>query len=110
MFQFMYISESIVDGREQQAAVTVSYVVYHFSTSGIAVAGATGFTHPLGFSSFFTCHSFLLYFVLILLLSMVGYEYICVDILGFCGRNKRYIVTIQRKKKRKEKEKIYCYY
>eukprot|EP00268_Persea_americana_P052463 TRINITY_DN5872_c0_g1_i6.p1 TRINITY_DN5872_c0_g1~~TRINITY_DN5872_c0_g1_i6.p1 ORF type:complete len:278 (-),score=51.71 TRINITY_DN5872_c0_g1_i6:548-1348(-) len=40
-------SGSTVDGREQQAAVTVSYVVYHFSTSSIAVAMATGFTHPL---------------------------------------------------------------
>lgn len=52
MSEYMHISGSTVDGREQQAAVTVSYVVYHFSTSSIAVAMATGFTHPLGFSFF----------------------------------------------------------
>lgn len=36
-----------MDGREQHAAVTVSDVIYHFSTSGVAVATATGVTHPL---------------------------------------------------------------
>lgn len=37
--------------REKQIlAVSPIAVVYHFGTSGIAVATATGITHPLGFS------------------------------------------------------------
>lgn len=39
------------DGK-QLSKVSASYIIYHFSTSGISVAAATGVTHPLGILSF----------------------------------------------------------
>lgn len=35
-----------------KSGVSPSDVFYHFGTSGMSVAAATGVTHPLGFSSY----------------------------------------------------------
>ncbi|XP_077240580.1 mitochondrial substrate carrier family protein isoform X2 [Tasmannia lanceolata] len=40
-------SGSVGDGRGKDSRVSLSYLIYQFSTSGIAVATATGITHPL---------------------------------------------------------------
>lgn len=48
-----WIHHSILADGKQKWGVSASDVVYHFGTSGISVAAATGITHPLGFSLFF---------------------------------------------------------
>lgn len=40
-------------GGKQNRSTTPSHIVYHFGTSGLAVAVATAVTHPLGSSKLF---------------------------------------------------------